>query len=222
MARAKRRISAAAKARLSQAAPAALPPDRRSSIISEAAKLFARKGFDATSMRDIARAAHITVGASYWYFASKEELFSAVHATGLKAIRKAVLKAIDGVADPWARLEIAAQAHCNALLHPRGAIAVLLPPSLGPIRRRLVAQRDQYDKLFRELIEPLDIPKGVDRKVFRMQLLVSLNGTFAWYRPGGKYSPGEIAQQVVRMLRPRAGKPGKKQQARRNSINAAP
>lgn len=172
--------------------------------------MFAQKGFDATSMRDIAGAAKITVGASYWYFASKEELFSAVHAAGLKAIRESVQKAIIGIADPWTRLEIAAEAHCNALLHPQDAAAVLLPPSLGPIRRRLVAQRDQYDKLFRDLIEPLDIPEGVDRKVFRMQILVALNGTAAWYRPDGKYSPGEIARQFIWMLRPRTKKPARK------------
>lgn len=91
MKEAKRKSSAAAKAKKSGPAPAGPSPDRRSSILSEAARLFARKGFDATSMRDIAGAANITVGASYWYFASKEELFSAVHATGLKAIRESVL-----------------------------------------------------------------------------------------------------------------------------------
>ena len=42
------------------------------------------------AMRDIARAANITVGASYLYFASKEELFSAVYGAGLKAVRDAV------------------------------------------------------------------------------------------------------------------------------------
>ena len=176
-------------------------PDRRRSIINEAAKLFARKGFDATSMRDIAAAVNITVGASYWYFRSKEELFSAVHAAGLKATRNAVLRAIEGHTDSWMRLQAAAEAHCEALLNPVDAIAVLIPPNLGTIRRQLIAHREQYERVFRGLVDALDLPKDVDRQVFRLQFLTGLNGTLTWYRMGGKYSPAEVARQFLRMLR---------------------
>ena len=192
--------AAAARARPARSMPAA-SIDRRRTIINEAAKLFARKGFDATSMRDIASAVKITVGASYWYFASKEELFTAVHEAGLKAMRRAVQKAIEGINDPWDRLEAAAVAHCDSLLHPVDAVAVLIPASLGPIRRRLIGHRAQYEKLFRDLVSKVEPPPGVDPNVFRLQFLTGLNGTLTWYRKGGKYTPAEIARQYVRMLR---------------------
>ncbi|MBM3345209.1 MAG: TetR/AcrR family transcriptional regulator, partial [Betaproteobacteria bacterium] len=179
----------------------AAPPDRRRTIINEAARLFARKGFDATSIRDIAAAVKITVGALYWYFESKEELFSAVHAAGLKAMRDAVEQAIRGIDDPWARLQAAAEAHCEALLRPVDAVAVLIPPSLGPIRRQLIGHRDKYERLFRRLVADVDTPAGVDRNVFRLQFLTGLNGTLTWYRADGKFTPTEIARQYMRMLR---------------------
>jgi AcrR family transcriptional regulator len=52
--------------------------DRREDILTASLNLFAEKGFHGTSMRDIARAAHITEGLIYHYFASKRDLFRAI------------------------------------------------------------------------------------------------------------------------------------------------
>jgi AcrR family transcriptional regulator len=52
--------------------------DRREDILQASLHLFADKGFHGTSMRDIARAADITEGLIYHYFASKRDLFRAI------------------------------------------------------------------------------------------------------------------------------------------------
>jgi AcrR family transcriptional regulator len=52
--------------------------DRREDILKASLHLFAEKGFHGTSMRDIARAADITEGLIYHYFASKRDLFRAI------------------------------------------------------------------------------------------------------------------------------------------------
>ncbi len=52
--------------------------DRREDILNASLHLFARNGFHGTSMRDIARAADITEGLIYHYFASKRDLFRAI------------------------------------------------------------------------------------------------------------------------------------------------
>jgi AcrR family transcriptional regulator len=52
--------------------------DRREDILRASLHLFAEKGFHGTSMRDIARAADITEGLIYHYFASKRDLFRAI------------------------------------------------------------------------------------------------------------------------------------------------
>jgi AcrR family transcriptional regulator len=48
-------------------------------ILECALELFREKGFDKTSMRDIADAANVAVGASYYYFRTKEELVLAYY-----------------------------------------------------------------------------------------------------------------------------------------------
>ncbi len=52
--------------------------DRREDILKASLSLFASKGFHGTSMRDIARAANLTEGLIYHYFASKRDLFRAI------------------------------------------------------------------------------------------------------------------------------------------------
>ncbi|MPZ69494.1 MAG: TetR family transcriptional regulator [Actinobacteria bacterium] len=52
--------------------------DRREDILQASLNLFAEKGFHGTSMRDIAKAADITEGLIYHYFASKRDLFTAI------------------------------------------------------------------------------------------------------------------------------------------------
>lgn len=51
---------------------------RRESILAAAKRVFAKKGFHATKMSDVARAARVSYGSIYWYFDSKEALFDAV------------------------------------------------------------------------------------------------------------------------------------------------
>ena len=59
-------------------------------IMEEAARLFARRGFYATSMRAIAQAAKVSIGAIYHYFSSKEEVYFAILRRELERRRAAV------------------------------------------------------------------------------------------------------------------------------------
>src|SRR5947209_3111286 len=55
-------------------------PDRRKQDVLRAAlELFAEKGFDGTSVPDVARRARVAAGTIYRYFANKEELVNAVY-----------------------------------------------------------------------------------------------------------------------------------------------
>src|SRR4051812_37996143 len=54
------------------------PKDRSREIINAALNLFVTKGFAATKLEDVAKAAGVSKGLPYLYFKSKEELFKAV------------------------------------------------------------------------------------------------------------------------------------------------
>ncbi|WP_339715228.1 helix-turn-helix domain-containing protein, partial [uncultured Sneathiella sp.] len=85
--------------------------NRRQELMAAAAHLFNQRGYDATSMRDIAREAGMLAGSMYYHFSSKDELIIATYEEGRRLLITSLLEAIEGVEDPWERLTAAAVAH---------------------------------------------------------------------------------------------------------------
>lgn len=175
----------------------------RETLMAVSARLFARGGFDATSMRDIAGEAGMLAGSMYYHFPSKNDLIAAVYEEGVAEISAAVDAAVAAADTPWMRLEAACVAHLKALLSDTAHAAVItadLRRLDGRLRRRLIAMRDVYERRFVDLVAALPLEAGTDRTLWRLQLLGALNWTPTWYRPGRK-SPAAIARALVAALR---------------------
>ena len=52
--------------------------DRRQQILDAAQQVFAQKGFEGASIKDLAKAAKISPGLLYWYFKDKTDLFASL------------------------------------------------------------------------------------------------------------------------------------------------
>lgn len=185
----------------------------RDRILGVAADWFGTRGYAATSIRDIAREVGVTVGAIYVHFPSKDRLLVAVYEEGVRRIGEAV-DALPGTAQPWERLEAAAQAHLEALLDNAGFARVIvrvIPTDVPEAARDLRRLRHGYEARFRRLIDALDLAPGFDRTLLRLQLLGALNATQAWYKRGtARRGTKDIASQFVAALRMgAAGKEGR-------------
>jgi AcrR family transcriptional regulator len=179
---------------------------RRRKLLTIASDLFARKGYDATSIRDVAAAAKLTSASLYYHFPSKEEMFIAVEEASVDKIHARVATALAvPISDPWERLEAAAVAHCEALLDRSGfrvLVTMLYPPGLSEeVRKRLAARRDRFEDMMAEIIDALPFSDDVDRFVFRKHYLGGMNAVGVWYSPDGKLKPADIARQIVRALK---------------------
>ena len=178
---------------------------RRRQVLTVASELFAAKGFEATSIRDIATAAGMMSGSLYYHFASKEDLYIAVQDASISKIFNAVERAIPGIADPWERLEAAAIAHVEAMLDRSGfrvLVTPLFPPGLDrKVRDALVAQRDRFERMIDTVIADLPLPKSLDRRIFRQHYLGALNWIPVWCDPDGPVAPADIVRQFMATLR---------------------
>ncbi|ODT18556.1 MAG: hypothetical protein ABS35_23505 [Kaistia sp. SCN 65-12] len=176
----------------------------RETLMAVSARLFARGGFDATSMRDIAGEAGMLAGSMYYHFPSKNDLIAAVYEEGVAEISAAVDAAVAAAADtPWTRLEAACVAHLQSLLSDAAHAAVMTADVRrldARLRRRLIEMRDGYERRFIQLVAALPLEAGTDRALWRLQLLGALNWAPTWYRPGGK-SPATIARALVEALK---------------------
>lgn len=175
----------------------------RAKLLSVSARLFAKGGFEATSMRDIAARAGMLAGSMYYHFPSKNDLIAAVYEAGVAEIGAAVDEALEKVRGPWPQLEAACVAHLESLLADSAHAAVMtadLSRLDKRLKRRLVTLRDGYEKRFVELVAALPLSPEADRSLFRLQLLGALNWTPTWYRQKGSRSPAEIAMALVATL----------------------
>jgi len=177
--------------------------NRLAMVLQSAASCFRQRGYDAASMRDIARDAGMKAGSLYYHFPSKSELLVAVHEEGIRRITARVESAIDTRELPRKQLEAAMVAHLEALLDEGDFAQVVireLPMLTEQQRRRLVGLRDAYEDIFRQLIDGLPIEKDRTRRHLRMLLLGGLNWTRTWYQPGGE-SPREIAKGFLGLIK---------------------
>ncbi len=195
-----------AKALRAQRAPRA--DNRLPLVLGAAARLFAQRGYAATSMRDIAQAASMLPGSLYYHFAAKEDLLVAVYETGVREIVAAVRAAVARERAPWARLEAACVAHLETVLQRADTAQVLvrvLPEQVPAAAAQLKRLRAEYEAVFRELVDALPLAPGSDRRTLRLMLLGALNWTRFWYREDGPDSPRSIARGMLRLLRERQG-----------------
>ncbi len=173
-------------------------------VLDQAARLFRTRGFEGTSVRDIARAVGMLPGSLYCHFATKEELLTAVYIKGVEQISRAVQSAVARLADPWDRLEAACVAHLESILRDDDYAQVVIrvrPADVALANQNLIDLRNRYEKLFIDLVKALPLPRGADRRAFRLMLIGALNSSQTWYRPDGRYKPRAIAHKFITLLR---------------------
>lgn len=181
--------------------------ERYQEILEAAAALFAERGYAATSVRDIGERVGLLGGSLYHYIKSKEALFVKIHDTALEVAAERVRQAIDGLCDPWEKLEAACVRMLEIQLDPHSLTMPLMNDFQSTpleVRERLVARRDIFEKIFRDLVDELPLDPAIDRGVYRLLLLTLLNNISGWYRQGGM-TPAEIGRQIMLVFRHQAG-----------------
>ena len=99
--------------------------EMRKLIIDTATELFIEKGFDKTSMRNIAEAMEYSPATIYLYFKDKSELFNAIHEIGFKVFFE-YLSQVKDIADPMNRLDKLGQQYIHFALENPGYYDLML------------------------------------------------------------------------------------------------
>ena len=148
-----------------------LVKERRALIARAAVQTFARKGFAATTTRDIGIEAKLTQGTLYNYVRSKTDILFLVCETALSDYHDAVTAAIEGVSDPHERLVRAVEAIVRSQYDHRTSIALVLREAhlLDRAGRRAIQQR--IDVFLDEMVAIVDAGLGRKRRRISSRLL---------------------------------------------------
>jgi AcrR family transcriptional regulator len=181
----------------------------RERILLEAARLFRHHGYAATTLREIADAAHIKAGSIYYHFASKEEILGDVLDKGIQAVSDAVRERIEALpAGASFRDRIAAgiEGHLWGLLHNGDFTSANIRiygqiPTSAKNRHRVVrrAYADLWDRLFEGAMASGELRSDSSAGVIRLFVLGALNWTVEWYNPQrGSYQ--DFSRQLTEIV----------------------
>jgi AcrR family transcriptional regulator len=181
--------------------------DRPGQLLEIACRLFARRGYDGTSLRDIAEEAKITKAALYYHFPNKEALYQHIVLESMQSMFDRVGAAVAAAksATEKVRAFMLTSAEVYAESPERwvaGSNAFWSGIGAGP-RSAAVSVRDKYEKLLRACIT-----EGVKSGEFRAVepaiagrlLLSTLNQLHRWHSPGGRLSPRQVIEQYLEIV----------------------
>jgi TetR/AcrR family transcriptional regulator, cholesterol catabolism regulator len=177
--------------------PALIAPHAQ--ILQEAAKLFARRGYENSSIADLAGALGISKVGIYHYFATKQDIYGAIVSEVLQNLYTVVSQAVEHEVLPDEQLRCFMVTHALYFEAHHEAFVTMLIGYSGmvlPECADAVRLRDAYEKLLRDILER-GVRQGMVRDVniasTGRAVLTMLNWMVRWYKPGQQESAEAIA-----------------------------
>jgi AcrR family transcriptional regulator len=173
-------------------------------VLDAAVELFARQGFDATSVQEVVEHARVTKGAMYHYFRSKDDLLYEIYHE-LIGVQLAGLERIQAGDAPVAETLRAIIVDLVVTTADRlGAAAVSARELHKLAGERMVAlrvQRRRYHEAVRELIERGQrderFARSASAETVTLMVFGIVNQLPQWYRPDGPTSPRRLADEIA-------------------------
>jgi len=177
--------------------------NRRADLVRVSARLFREKGFEGTTIRDIADAVGMRSGSPFYHFKSKQEILAAVMEEGLVAGLDATQKIIESDMPPQEKFRALVRSHLETVLaEGHDFIPVLLYDwrSLSAeLQAHIIELKDRYDECWQKMLSEMKRAGLIqdDNKVVRLLLLGAINYSVQWYRPGKGLTLDQLADQKV-------------------------
>ena len=180
--------------------------DSRQEILRTAARLFQQRGYDATSMNDVAAALKLSKGGLYHHFQSKDEILFEIMNHAMEITQERVISPVRGIVDPVERLRALIRLHIEVVLSPRDReITVMLhenhplPPTL---RKRINTRKKEYIHFVENLMAEVQKAKqgAVSPRAAAFALLGMINWIYQWYKPEGNLQAQSLVPQFTELV----------------------
>ncbi|HME92483.1 MAG TPA: TetR/AcrR family transcriptional regulator [Myxococcaceae bacterium] len=176
---------------------------RRKKILETAAKVICEKGYEGTSIQDIAEAAGLTKAGLYHHIRSKEDLLLEIMNYGMDVFEEQVLNQVMAIADPLERLKRCMEKNILLVTHgwSKEVIIILHEHATlhGHARAQINARKKRYVRFletsFAEAIRSQQI-REVHPKVAAFAFLGTVLWIYKWFRPDGPVSEAELVREM--------------------------
>ncbi len=182
------------------------PESPRGKLLQEAARLFRRKGYERTTVRDLANAVGIQSGSIFHHFKSKEEILRSVMEETVIYNTALLRAALDEASSLRERVLALIRGELQSIMGGTGeAMAVLVYEwrSLSEEgKAQVLALRDQYEQVWLKVLEEAREAGYVqnDPFILRRFLTGALSWTTTWFRPDGPMTLDSLAEEALAMV----------------------
>ncbi len=178
---------------------------RKSEVIDAAARLFYAKGYDATSVQDIADELGMLKGSVYYYMDSKEDLLFEIIEAGHRSLFALLQEVLDSEGlSPRDQLREFIRRHSKFVAENLVLLRIFFNDfrSLAPERRAtVISERDTYDELARGILirgqAEGQFHQDFDPKIVAMGILGMTNWLYQWFRADGGMSAEQVGDQLA-------------------------
>jgi AcrR family transcriptional regulator len=182
---------------------------RQQQVVYQAAKVFARRGYDQTTMQELAASMDLATGTLYHYFSGKEELLTAICDQLMEPLLERATELLADDEDAEAQLRALVRLWVAHVTEHRDHMLVFQQErhliEAGERWRKVRASRKAFERLVAAALErarpvgeqrsgkAADLRPRPDQRLAVLALLGMVNHTAQWYRPRGELSPEAIA-----------------------------
>lgn len=177
------------------------------SIVDTAAELFARDGFGATSLDDIAVMLGVTKGALYYHVKNKEEILRLIYLTVLTASEEPLHRIVEAELSPLEKLQRAVEHQATVAADRSPAMIVFYrehPHLTGPFAKEITLRKKAYERYFEQIIEEGQLAGvfqlNVDPKIVSFGILGMCNWMSQWYRTDGQFTHQHVSKMFANMI----------------------
>lgn len=183
-----------------------LESDRFWEICEKAAHIFAQKGFDRTSLDDIAAVLKITKPGLYYYFSSKDELLYTIIEFYWEKLWQGFKNRPLESSDPLDILRYIIANHLKFVISNREA-SLLVEEKYAlreDYRKAYEKKEKEYADAVRDEVVQLQrkglLRSDIDATVVTYSLFSLINMLHRWYNPKGRISPEKYIRQIIDMF----------------------
>jgi AcrR family transcriptional regulator len=179
---------------------------RRQELICAAAKVFADRGYDQTTMQDVASSMGLATGALYHYFGGKEQLLIEICDQLMEPLLARARAIMAGDESPRDRLRELVRLWVATVVEYRDHMLVFQQErhaiESGPQWRGVRQSRKAFERIVERALEEAGVSAatGADDRLALLALLGMVNHTAQWYKPRGRLRPTEIADGYLSLL----------------------
>jgi AcrR family transcriptional regulator len=173
-------------------------------ILEKAARLIFEKGYEGTSMQDIADACGLTKAGLYHHVATKEALLIAIMEYGMDLFEEVVMARVEGIADPLERLKRTMAYNLELVTNDSSKeVTIILHEHqtlTGAAQKKINSRKKKYVRFledgFKQAMAAGQVRK-VDPTIAAFSLLGSVLWSYKWYRPDGRISPQQLTDGTI-------------------------